>query len=97
MNTPRPVPFRSLPEESAQAIIASLQSLILADTGLHIPVRHELLPLRDSVLSQFVVTLPAGVTPEQRAEINYWANEVTPLFRYDGFDADETPFPKRNS
>lgn len=95
MKTPHSLPVHCLPEESAQAHVASLQRLILADTGLHIPVRHELLALGDSVLSQFVVTLPADATPEQRAEIHYWANEVTPLFRCDGFDADETPSTKR--
>lgn len=97
MKTPPSLPVHCLPEESAQALIASLQSLIQEDTGLHIPVRHELLALGDNVLSQFVVTLPADATPEQRAKIDYWANEVTPLFRYDGSGADETSLPNRNS
>ncbi len=78
--------------ESAEALITSMKSVVLGETGLHIQVKREMLPARKEGgrnhkeggrnLSMFVVTLPEGATPEQLAEADYWLNEIAPLFRY---------------
>lgn len=74
-----------LPMESAEALIASMKSVVLDETGLHIQVNREMLPAHKEggkSLSMFIVTLPKGATPEQWAEADYWLNEIGPLFRY---------------
>lgn len=74
-----------LPVESAEALIASMKSIVLAETGLHIQVEREMIPIRNEDcqnLSMFVVTMPEEATPEQRTEADYWLREIGPLFRY---------------
>ena len=74
-----------LPLESAEALIASMKSVVLSETGLHIQVEREMIPIRNEDcqnLSMFVVTMPEEATPEQRTEAEYWLREIGPLFRY---------------
>ncbi len=71
-----------LSQESADALIRSMKEVVQEATGLTISVEREMWPARAASLSVFVVTLPPGTTPEQRAEADYWLNEIAPIFRY---------------
>ena len=74
--------FPELPPESVEALITSMKEVVLESTGLEISVRWERYPVRNGDLTMFVVALPEHATPEQRAEADYWLNEIAPLFRY---------------
>ena len=71
-----------LPQESADALIKSLVKVVRDNAAIEISVRREGVPTPERNLSRFVVTLPEGVTAEQRAEADYWINEMTGLYRY---------------
>ncbi len=71
-----------IPEQSATAIIRSAVKIVRQNAGIEIAVQREMLTGRERNHSMFVVTLPEEATPEQRAEADYWLNEITPLFRY---------------
>lgn len=71
-----------LPEESVQAMIDGLISTVRDETTLEIRVERELLrePRTDHLM--LVVHIPESATEEQRAEADYWINEMLPLYRY---------------
>ena len=71
-----------LSQESADALVTSMKEAVRDATGLDISVERETWPTRDASLSVFVVILPPDATPEQRAEADYWLNEISSLFRY---------------
>ena len=55
-----------LPEESAAAVASSLVQVAREVVGADISVTRERLPCGDVNISGFVVTLPAGLTGEER-------------------------------
>ena len=71
-----------LPEESAAAIANSLVQIAREVAGADIGVTRERLPSGDVNIAGFVVTLPAGLTDEERAELDYWLREVSGNLRY---------------
>lgn len=60
-----------------------------------IAVEREGLGTRAGTVPMFV-TVPASATPEQQAEMDYWLNEIAPLFRYAG-EATGTDRPPRGA
>ena len=52
--------------------------------GVDIGIAREMLPCQSVNVSTFVVTLPPGLTEEQRAELDYWLREVSGNLRYAG-------------
>lgn len=82
-----PAPEDDLPQESADALIQGMKQVIREVTGAEASIRREMLPRRDpqsTRLSLFVVTMPEGITEEQRSEADDWLREDGPLFRYEG-------------
>ena len=73
-----------LPEESAAAVASSLVQVARDVAGLDIGVTRERLPCGDVNISGFVVALPAGLTDEERTELDYWLREVSGNLRYAG-------------
>ncbi len=78
---PRVLP-NDLPEESAAAIARSMVEIVWEAASVKISVTRGLLPCRDVNVSEFVVTLPPGLTEEQQCEIDYWLREVSGSIRY---------------
>ena len=73
-----------LPEESALALANSMKKVAQEIVGVDISVTREMLPCRSINLSKFVVTLPQSITPEERAELDYWLREVCGNIQYAG-------------
>ena len=73
-----------LPRESIDAVINSMKKIVRESAGLEISVEREsrVSPVTGDRRTMLVVTLPVGATAEQRAEADYWINEVAPPFRY---------------
>ena len=73
-----------LPRESMDALIHSIKETVREYTGLEISAEQEIqrFPSTGTLLMQVVVTLPAGITPQQRAEADYWIREIGVLYRY---------------
>jgi len=73
-----------LPEESLDALIKTATEVVRGEASMEISVERETYHGRKCDYTQFVVTLPEGTDPEQRAEADYWLNEILPLYRYAG-------------
>lgn len=71
-----------LPEESAAAIARSMVEVVWEAVSVKISVTREMVPCGDVNVSEFVVTLPPGLTEEQQCEIDYWLREVSGSIRY---------------
>ena len=83
VSDPKPYALpNDLPEESAAAIARSMVEVVWEAVSVKISVTREIIPCSDVNVSEFVVTLPPGLTEEQRCEIDYWLREVSGSIRY---------------